>query len=86
MKRSSEDIIYLAAHLAEGDQALGGGQVFVLDAHASVLRGEAEEAPNAKHKRDVEAGDAKAGQRLPYYPPLHPLQHRNHPGPIIGVC
>ena len=67
------------ADLAERDEAPGGGKVLILDAHARVLRGEAQEAADTKHKRDVQPRDAEAGQRLPYDAPLHPLQHCHHP-------
>ena len=66
-------------NLAQRDEALGGGEVLEGDAHARVLCGEAQEAPDAEHKGDIEAGDAKAGQRLPDDAALHPLQQRNNP-------
>lgn len=65
--------------LAESDEALGGGQVLILDAHACVLSGEAQEAPDTEHECDVQPGDTEAGQRLPYDAPLHPLQYCHHP-------
>ena len=72
-------------YLAQRDKALGGGEVLEGDAHARVLRGEAQEAPDAKHEGDVEAGDAKRRQRLPYDAPLHPLQQRDHPARVQGA-
>ncbi len=54
-----------APRLAKRGEARGGRQVLVGDAHAPVLAGQAQEAANAEHERDVQAGDAERGQRLP---------------------
>ena len=47
------------AHLAERGEAHGSGQVLIGNVHASILRGQAQEAANAKDERDVQARDAK---------------------------
>ena len=70
----------LAAHLAERDEALGGWEVLVLDAHAHVLCGQAQEAADGQHHSDVQPNDAKGRQRLPDQAALHPLQHCHQPG------
>lgn len=68
--------------MAQGNEPLGVGEIFKWDAHASVLGGEAQEAPNAKDEGDVEAGDAKRGQRLADDATLHPLEQCHNPARI----
>ena len=47
------------SHLTHRHKALGGGQVFILNPHAHVARGEPEEPADGQNNSNVQPNDAK---------------------------